>query len=175
MSLKRLEADLSPEAAADAGGTLRVVCEEAFRCKQITEKLLSLSRSREEGRKPVSLVEVARSVASMVGGLPAYRDRKLNITTAPPVAAPRPSSGRIGAGRGQLRQVRAIASSISAPNNRRNAAAPCGPPAGNSDLAHAAPVWKPAIAQSVASSGSRTADRFGAIAEGPIQFAPRED
>jgi signal transduction histidine kinase len=86
MSLKRLEADPSPEAAADAVGTLRVVCEEAFRCKQITEKLLSLSRSREEGRKPVSLVEVARSVASMVGGLPAYRDRKLNITTAPPEA-----------------------------------------------------------------------------------------
>jgi signal transduction histidine kinase len=83
MSLKQLEADPSAQSAADAVKTLRVVCEEAFRCKQITEKLLSLSRSKDETRKPVSLVEVARDVASMVGGLPAYRERKLSLTTSP--------------------------------------------------------------------------------------------
>ncbi len=99
MSLKQLEAAEKAESAplptGDAGltatstalgeavQTLRIVCEEAFRCKAITEKLLSLSRSRDEGRKPVSLVEVARNVATMVGGLPAYRDRKLSVSATP--------------------------------------------------------------------------------------------
>jgi two-component system, NtrC family, sensor kinase len=62
--------------------SLRVICDEAFRCKEITGKLLSLARPGEENRAPVSLAEVARQVASIVGGLQQFRDRRVTVAPA---------------------------------------------------------------------------------------------
>ena len=56
--------------------SLQVISDEAFRCKDITSKLLSLARQGDESRQPVNLAEVAEQVAAMVGGLPAYRGTK---------------------------------------------------------------------------------------------------
>jgi signal transduction histidine kinase len=62
--------------------SLRVICDEAFRCKEITGKLLSLARPGEENRAQVSLAEVARQVASIVGGLQQFRDRRVTVAPA---------------------------------------------------------------------------------------------
>jgi two-component system NtrC family sensor kinase len=59
--------------------SLQVIRDEAFRCKEITGKLLSLARPGDDARKPVSLTDVARDVAAVVGGLKEFRDRKLVV------------------------------------------------------------------------------------------------
>jgi len=61
----------------DTADALRIICDEAFRCKNITEKLLTLARSGPDSRGPVALDKVAREVAEMVKGLPRYRDREV--------------------------------------------------------------------------------------------------
>jgi signal transduction histidine kinase len=59
--------------------TLQIICEEAFRCKEITSKLLSLAKPGDAQRKPVNLADVAAGVASMVGGVRPFRDRRLSV------------------------------------------------------------------------------------------------
>jgi signal transduction histidine kinase len=59
--------------------TLQIICEEAFRCKEITAKLLSLAKPGDAARKPVNLADVAAGVASMVGGVKPFRDRRLSV------------------------------------------------------------------------------------------------
>jgi two-component system NtrC family sensor kinase len=59
--------------------TLQIICEEAFRCKEITSKLLSLAKPGDAARKPVNLADVAAGVASMVGGVKPFRDRRLSV------------------------------------------------------------------------------------------------
>jgi two-component system, NtrC family, sensor kinase len=59
---------------------LQVICDEAFRCKEITAKLLSLSRAGDDTRTPVNLCEVVRQVVAMVGGLRDHRDRKIELS-----------------------------------------------------------------------------------------------
>ena len=59
--------------------TLQIICEEAFRCKEITAKLLSLAKPGDAARKPVNLAEVAAGVVSMVGGVKPFRDRRLSV------------------------------------------------------------------------------------------------
>jgi signal transduction histidine kinase len=58
---------------------LGVICDEAFRCKEITAKLLSLSRAADEARTRVNLADIARQVVEMVGGLRDHRERKIDI------------------------------------------------------------------------------------------------
>jgi two-component system, NtrC family, sensor kinase len=67
------------EAVAQARERLRIIRDEAFRCKDITEKLLSLARSGSEGRETLDLALVARDVALMTRGLKNYRDRRLTL------------------------------------------------------------------------------------------------
>lgn len=63
----------------DLKGTLQIVCDEAFRCKEITDKLLSLVRPGEGVRTPVRLADVAREVAVFVGGLSKFREHELHV------------------------------------------------------------------------------------------------
>ncbi len=58
---------------------LGIITDEAFRCKQIIEKLLSLSRGGAGGRTAVSMKRVAQDVADMVAALQAYRDRRVEV------------------------------------------------------------------------------------------------
>ncbi|MCX5660361.1 MAG: HAMP domain-containing sensor histidine kinase, partial [Planctomycetota bacterium] len=63
----------------EAMAALRVIRDEAFRCKEITQRLLELSRPGSEGRGEVDLAGVAADVAAMVKGLSKYADRTLAL------------------------------------------------------------------------------------------------
>src|SRR5206468_6883119 len=69
LSLKRLRSSGGDDrdvkgAVSEAEQSLQVIRDEAFRCKQITEKLLSLSRggNGHHSRQPFSLAHVAEDV-----------------------------------------------------------------------------------------------------------------
>ena len=87
LTLKRLRGvDGDPEAtddardaARDAARSLQIIRDEAFRCKETTEKLLSLARGGKEVRGPLNLASLAAEVAAMTRGLRNYRDRKVTI------------------------------------------------------------------------------------------------
>jgi two-component system NtrC family sensor kinase len=64
---------------------LQVICDEAFRCKNITAKLLTLARPGEGVRERVSMAEVASTVIAIARGLREYRDRQLSATSQPGV------------------------------------------------------------------------------------------
>jgi signal transduction histidine kinase len=65
------------EALAAAVEAQEVIREEAFRCKEITNRLLSLARGGEGGRQPLRLDEVAKQVVVLTKGLRNYRDRRV--------------------------------------------------------------------------------------------------
>lgn len=69
--------------AAEAAESLKVIQDEAFRCKAITEKLLSLARQGEQTRESLDLGGVARDVAAMTRGLKNYRDRRVTLCLDP--------------------------------------------------------------------------------------------
>lgn len=62
--------------------SLQVINDEAFRCKEITSRLLSLARPSDESRTSVNLADVADQVASIVSGLPASGGRKISVNAA---------------------------------------------------------------------------------------------
>lgn len=73
---------LSRNASDDPGvqetlSALQVIRDEAFRCKEITGRLLSLARGGVETREPLSLKKVVRDVALMTRGLKKHRYRKM--------------------------------------------------------------------------------------------------
>ena len=79
LTLKRLRALDGDGVAADAVKSLQIIRDEAFRCKETTEKLLSLARGGREGREVMNLAAVADEVASMTRGLKNYRDRRVRL------------------------------------------------------------------------------------------------
>jgi signal transduction histidine kinase len=80
LSLKQLRrAEHSTPPSEDAAQALQIIYEEAFRCKQITEKLLSLAKPGSGNRVPVSLAHVAEEIRMMVRGLKDYGDRSLRL------------------------------------------------------------------------------------------------
>ena len=86
LTTRRLESTAAPldeAAVAQAICNLRIIREEAFRCKDITDKLLSLSRSGSETWEELDLASVARDVAAMTSGLKNYRDRRLTLKLDP--------------------------------------------------------------------------------------------
>jgi signal transduction histidine kinase len=68
------------DANADLIKSLQVICDEAFRCKDITGKLLSLARQGDESRRPICLADVADKVVSIISGLREYQDRQLTVS-----------------------------------------------------------------------------------------------
>jgi signal transduction histidine kinase len=75
----RTPGPLDAASAAEAAKCLHIIRDEAFRCKDITEKLLSLSKGGNEDREVLSLADVAKEVAEMTRGLKSYRDRRLRL------------------------------------------------------------------------------------------------
>lgn len=63
----------------DLAESLQIVQEEAFRCKQITSKLLSLTRQDHSPPQPVSLARVAHDVRALTAGLKQFRDRRIEL------------------------------------------------------------------------------------------------
>ena len=64
---------------------LRMIQNEAFRCKGITEKLLDFSRVGEVKRQPVELGELVRGVIDMLGHLGKYQGKKIEFSSQSPV------------------------------------------------------------------------------------------
>jgi signal transduction histidine kinase len=63
---------------------LKVICEEAFRCKGITDRLLSLARPGDETRTAVSLDTLVGDVVSNLVALKQYADRKVDVKSDAP-------------------------------------------------------------------------------------------
>ncbi|HEX7448080.1 MAG TPA: ATP-binding protein [Pirellulales bacterium] len=63
---------------------LRMIQNEAFRCKEITEKLLDFSRVGEVKRQPVELGDLARGVIDMLGHLGKYQGKTIEFTPHSP-------------------------------------------------------------------------------------------
>jgi len=80
---------------AQRGGRLRevqealeIIRQEAFRCKEITGKLLSLASAGEAERGQVSLPRLANDMVQMVGGLRRFRDRSISVQADEDAAQP---------------------------------------------------------------------------------------
>ena len=58
---------------------LVILCEEAYRCKQIIQQLLSLARRSEGERTEIWLSAIADSVAAMLAGIERYRDKRILV------------------------------------------------------------------------------------------------
>jgi signal transduction histidine kinase len=89
LSLKKLRGSgAEPSALEDARRSLQIIRDEAFRCREITEKLLTMSRGgRGDGgaaaaaaaRRPVDLGVVVDDVAAMLRAHRAYRGRRVDV------------------------------------------------------------------------------------------------
>lgn len=75
------------EQAAVATQYLKMIQTEAFRCKEITEKLLDFSRLGEKSRQRVELRGLLEGVIGMVGHLGRYQDLRLELVPGEPVFA----------------------------------------------------------------------------------------
>jgi signal transduction histidine kinase len=56
-----------------------IICEEAFRCKEITDRLLTMARGGSENRKIVSIAALAQEVVAMIAGLPQFKQAHLTL------------------------------------------------------------------------------------------------
>ncbi|MGD0464502.1 MAG: ATP-binding protein, partial [Tepidisphaeraceae bacterium] len=71
------------ESAQDESArSLQVICEEAFRCKRIVEKLLTLGRGPQEAPSVFSLGSLVREVVASVTAMPEFHNRMLTVTPA---------------------------------------------------------------------------------------------
>jgi two-component system NtrC family sensor kinase len=66
---------------------LEMIQSEAFRCKEITEKLLDFSRTGQGERSSTDLVELVRGVIEMIGHLGKYHKKQIELEAAGPIVA----------------------------------------------------------------------------------------
>ena len=67
---------------------LRMIQDEAFRCKEITEKLLDFSRKSDSQKHDTDLRELVRGVIDMVGHVGKYKQKTIEFQAEEPVIAP---------------------------------------------------------------------------------------
>ena len=72
-----MNAKAEAEALSSVLDAQRIIREEAFRCKEITERLLSLARRGSDCRELLHLNALAEQVTVLVKGLRNYRDRQI--------------------------------------------------------------------------------------------------
>ena len=72
-------AGLPADADDDLRKGLSTTRDEAFRCKAITQKLLSLARPGSGQREPVDLSSLAKEVAELVRSLPQHKSRRVTF------------------------------------------------------------------------------------------------
>lgn len=66
---------------------LKMIQAEAFRCKEITEKLLDFSRLGEVQHQPTELRDLVQGVIDMVGHIGKYHDKQVELAAGPYVMA----------------------------------------------------------------------------------------
>jgi two-component system NtrC family sensor kinase len=89
-SLEGRLSDLCPEGGEHTevvGRYLKMIQTEAFRCKEITEKLLDFSRMGEVKRQSADLRELVQGVMEMVSHLGKYQNRRIEFMPGEPVIA----------------------------------------------------------------------------------------
>ena len=64
-----------------------MIQEEAFRCKEITQKLLAFSRGGERKREATDLAEIVQGVLDMVQHLPSCKGKRIEFKPAGPMLA----------------------------------------------------------------------------------------
>ncbi len=79
LALRRLEKTEGQPAPKQVGDALGVIREEAFRCKEVTERLLALVRPGHAHREAVSMAMIASDTANLVNGLEQYRGRMVRV------------------------------------------------------------------------------------------------
>jgi signal transduction histidine kinase len=79
LTLKSLEKGYDEASAQGAIEALRVIRDEAFRCKQITGKLLSMARAGGDSKEVFSLADVAGDVTRLLAGLEPYHGRHVEL------------------------------------------------------------------------------------------------
>ncbi len=80
LAQRRIDKDPALAGLADS---LTAICEEAFRCKKITAKLLELSRGGSESRRSIDLAQLARQTCELVVDLPVASDRNVTVEADP--------------------------------------------------------------------------------------------
>jgi len=89
-SLRRLRAmpqgPQRDELLAGIEQTIQTICEEAFRCRDITRDLLTLAQPAEGELTTVQMPALVERAASLVGRLPIARDREIVVTTDGPAS-----------------------------------------------------------------------------------------
>ncbi len=75
-------AEAEAQALASVLEAQTIIREEAFRCKEITSRLLSLARGGSDGRERLCLGQTARQVSVLIKGLRNYRDRQIVLDFA---------------------------------------------------------------------------------------------
>jgi signal transduction histidine kinase len=66
---------------------LRMIQDESFRCRQITERLLDFSRGRDASREPTDIARLVSEVVAMVQYLSRYREKKIEFSSSGPCYA----------------------------------------------------------------------------------------
>jgi signal transduction histidine kinase len=66
---------------------LRMIQDEAFRCKEITGKLLDFSRMGDVKRQPAELRDLVQGVIDMLGHLAKYQRKRIEFVPGEPVVA----------------------------------------------------------------------------------------
>jgi len=79
LSLKRLQKAAPGANSDDLAKFVSIIRSEAFRCKQITQKLLSLAKGNGDVREIMSLSDAANDIAVMVRGLKSFRRKQLKV------------------------------------------------------------------------------------------------
>lgn len=82
LAMRRLSRATDAASVEKTRQALQIIWDEAFRCKEITEKLLSLAKPGKATRETLSLARVARDTAMLVSALSHYRDRRLVVRLA---------------------------------------------------------------------------------------------
>ncbi|MGE5194289.1 MAG: sensor histidine kinase [Deltaproteobacteria bacterium] len=66
---------------------LRMIQDESFRCKQITERLLDFSRGRDATRESTDIARLVSEVVAMVQYLSRYREKRIEFSNGGPCCA----------------------------------------------------------------------------------------
>ena len=79
LAMRRLGKPDGDKKLQQIGEAMQIIWDEAFRCKEITERLLSLVRPGQARRETVSLAQLVRDTANLVNGLEQYRGRSVMV------------------------------------------------------------------------------------------------
>jgi signal transduction histidine kinase len=88
LTIKRLRRSSPSEIDEQVIQHLSIIRGEAFRCKEITRKLLSLAKGNGDVRETISLADAVQEVVTLVRGLKSFRSRQLQVSI--PVGEPLP-------------------------------------------------------------------------------------